>query len=393
MPLFPITDTGRAGDIRMRRRRAGLLLGGIVLGGWMLAGPSHRNDRAGRETDESLQRALATIDRLPVLLDHIDHATHSSRRRGLPQPGANDPSRTLVASGGLDIDIGCASSITLLAVPGMAEDQAILSARPDQADALQAVALNEQTGRIGSGGNSCDHQAHQEDADFILRVAPERPLTIAQWGSTDIRAGAFSGPVRLSGNGYGSVSIERTGPLVVQQRSSGDMSVGSVQGPLDADMESSGGLSVGSLEGTLDADIRSSGDLSINGGEIRDLRLRLHSSGDVRMNHARTTGQASILTESSGDVVGSMFSGSGFSATTRGSGDVVFASVQAEAAMLESTGAGDISIRGGTIEQLTATGSGSGDISVQAAVRAGRIIHDGPGDISIPRLQKRADGG
>jgi hypothetical protein len=359
MPLFPIHDLRREDDIRMRRRRAALLLGGIVLGGWMLLGPAKRE-----RTSDAYRPALSSMADIEAAIRLADRLSH---RAPMPQPAADDPTRTVSVPGRLDVEIGCAGSITLLPVAGMAPDQVAVSVRHDQSEALQALAADEQAGRVGRGGGACDGTG---EADFILRLSPDKPVLIGQWSGTDIHGGGFDGPVEVTVNGSGTVRLDRTGPLTVRSRSSGDVAVGSVRG-------------------RLDADLMSSGDLSVSGGEIRDLVLQLRSSGDVRLNHARLTGQASVATYSNGDVVGGTFAGTGFAATTHGSGDIVFSNVDAPTVELLDTGSGDINIRGGHVGLLSVHGMGSGDIAVRARVDTGRIVHHGSGDIVVPTLERQ----
>ncbi len=346
MPLFPIHDHARADDIRMRRRRAAILLGGIVLVGWMLSQHDPGGDRDGGRrhgievaTDQPPVPPVPPIPRVPAIA-------------GLP---AADAASRSIETGSLFVGLSCADSVTLLPDPGL-HGRVVVSTRPGQDAALRGLSLD---------GGAVTDTCSGDPGDVVLRLPPAMPLRIQQTDAVDIRGGRFTGPVTIEGTGSGTVTLDGAGPLTVRQRSGGDVSVAEVDGPVDAGLHGSGDLRIGGGAITrLSAVLTSSGDLSLGRATIGATHLVLHGEGDVTAN--RIEGPVDLQ--------------------AAGSGDVRIASVDADTLQVAAEGSGDISVLGGRIGTLTGARDGSGDLLVRATIGGGSLSHHGSGDVTLPNL-------
>ncbi len=331
MALFPIHDPGRADDIRMRRRRAVLLLAGIGVLGWRLLDP----DDAGR---------------------HRRHRDVAFETR--PQQDMREPVQTFRTSttAVVAVDLPCASSVTLLPRQGMG-DQVMLSTRPGQEAALQAVSFTD--GRFGQS-NACETGG----ADFTLQIAADRAVRIVQSGSTAIRGGSFSGPVGIEVRGSGGVTLAGVGTLNDVQTGGGDVAIGTVSGRVDARLDGSG-------------------DLRVRGGTVLVLDAASSGGGDIDMGGA-TIGAGRVELSGSGDFGATSIDGGSFIAETSSSGDIAIESLHVGEAQLRGSGSGDIVVHGGIVGQLEAQRIGSGDLLVDAAISSGQVSHGGSGDVRLP---------
>ena len=107
------------------------------------------------------------------------------------------------------------------------------------------------------------------------------------------------------------------------------------------------------------------------------------ASGDVVLGRTRIGG-GKVTLEGSGDFSAEAVNGS-FQALTVASGDVSIGTATVDRLTLDGRGSGDIVVRHGSIATLQATRRGSGDLSIGASVAAGRLDHDGSGDVDVPR--------
>ncbi len=362
MPVFPIRDLSRADDIRMRRRRAAWLLGGIVLAGWMLSRQDPDDGQARgayRHADMvSGEASVPPVPPIPSIPGVISIPGLGQIRlrlpTTLPQPAADAPTRS-VETNSLFVDLTCAASVTLLPDAGL-QGRVVVSARRGQEAALRGLSTH--------GGSVVD-DCSGEPGDFVLRVPPAMPLRIQQTDAVDIRGGRFTGPVTIEGTGSGSVALDGTGALTVRQRSDGDVSVAEVDGPLDAGLHGSGDLRIGRGAITqLSALVTSSGDLSLGQATIGPTRLVLHGEGDVTAN--RIEGPVDLQ--------------------SAGSGDVRIASIDADTLQVAAEGSGDVSVLGGRIGTLTGARDGSGDLVVRATIGGGSVSHHGSGDVTLPNV-------
>ena len=328
MALFRVHDLARADDIRMRRRRAFLLLAGIGILGWMLLGPD----------------------------DGIRH--HPTAFEAPPQHGGREPTRTFrtATTAVVAVDLPCASSVTLLPRDGLG-DQVTLSTRPGQEAALEAIWFTD--GRLGQS-DACDGGG----ADFTLQIAPDRAFRITQTGSTEIRGGSFSGVATIEVRGSGGVTLGGVGVLRDTQTGRGDVDIGSVSGRVSARL---GG----------------SGELRIRSGTVPGLDVSSSGSGDIDMGRA-VIGGGRVALDGSGGFAAAAIDGGSLIAETSSSGDVAIESLHVGDAQFRGTGSGDVVIRGGTIGQLVADRTGSGDLVVDAAVFSGHVSHGGSGDVRLP---------
>lgn len=336
MPVFPIHDLSRADDIRMRRRRAALLLAAIALGGWTL---SHQDARhPSRPTAIAIRLSSGT----------------GPAGRALPQPDADAPTRS-IETDHLFVDLSCAGSATLLPDPGLA-GRVVVSAGRGQEAALRG---------LSTAGGTVTAACSGEPGDLVLRLPPAMPLHIQRTDAVDIRGGRFTGPVTIEGTGSGSVVLDATGPLTVRQRGGGDVSVAEVFGPVDVVLNGSGDLRIGS-------------------GAIAQLSALLGSSGDLLLGTA-VIGRARLVLNGSGDFVADRIDGP-IDAETNSSGDVRISSVDSDAMRVTGSGSGDISVLGGRIGTLTGERNGSGDLVVRATVGGGSLSHHGDGDVILPNV-------
>ncbi len=356
--MFPIHDGARADDIRMRRRRAAYLLGGIVLAGWMLSQQDSSGQAQGHHHDVEVaidQPPVPPIPPIPPIprIPSIPAIT-GFPATGRPLPAGDTPSRS-IETGSLFVGLSCADSVTLLPDPDL-HGRVIVSTRPGQDAALRGVSLD---------GGAVTDSCSGEPGDVVLRLPPAMPLRIQQTDAVDIRGGRFTGPVTIEGTGSGTVTLDGTGPLTVRQRSAGDVSVAEVDGPVDAGLHGSGDLRIGGGAITrLSAVVTSSGDLSLGRATIGPTRLVLHGEGDVSAN--RIEGPVDLQ--------------------AAGSGDVRIASVDADTLQVAAEGSGDISVLGGRIGTLTGARDGSGDLVVRATIGGGSLSHHGSGDVTLPNV-------
>ncbi len=336
MPVFPIHDLSRADDIRMRRRRAALLLAAIAFGGWTLSHDDARHPR------------------MPTTIAIRLSFNKRQADRPLPQPDADAPTRS-VDTDQLFVDLSCASSVTLLPAPDLA-GRVVVSVGRGQDEALRGLSTE---------GGSVTSTCSGEPGDFVLRVPPSMPLRIQQTDAVDLRGGRFSGPVTIEGTGSGSVVLDATGPLTVRQRSDGDVSVAEVSGPADIVLNGSG-------------------DLHIGGGTIPRLSALVTSSGDLLLGTA-VIGQAHLVLSGSGDVTADRIGGP-VDAETDSSGDVRIGSVDSDTMRVTGNGSGDIAVLGGRIGMLVGERNGSGDLLVRASIGSGSLSHHGSGDVTLPHV-------
>lgn len=364
MPIFPINDPAREDDIRVRRRRAGLLLAGIVIVPWVLFHHDHHD--AGHHVIVSTDNVVSidgddvprgglsgVLTNLPML----GRLRWSITGDALPQPSPGAPIRSFSADR-LTVDLTCASSVTLLPKQDLG-DEVTVSVRPDQRSAMQALTVKD---GVVEQQEAC---SDDQKADFILQLAPGKALTIEQEGDVDIRGGRFSGTVKIEASGSGDVTLEGTGSLIDNQHASGDVAIGEVSGNVVSTLLGSGGLKVdGGDVAHLSIESRESGDVSMGQTVLNDSIIRLNGSGGFTADR----------------VVGRL------DARTLASGDITIASVSTDIVRLQGDGSGDIAIRGGRIETLTASRGGSGDLDVRAIIGNGKVAHGGSGDVTLPHV-------
>ena len=341
MPLFPIHDAARADDIRMRRRRALLLLAGIGVTGWSLL-DSGNGDRHRRYP------GLPAVD------------------APSPRFDGSEPARSfrIAASGVVGIDLPCAGSVTLTPRSDLGE-RVLVSAGRDQGTALATVTLVD--GRIAQS-EACDGGP----ADFTLQLDADRAVRIRQSGSTDIRGGSFGGAVAIDSDGSGAVTLGRVGSLADTQSGSGDVMVGTVSGAVTARLSGSG-------------------DLRVAGGTVLQLSAASTGSGDIDLGRAAISG-GRVELSGSGGFTAATVNGDSLVASTSNSGDIAIGSVHLGDVRLDGRGSGDIAIRGGTIGNLVADRGGSGDLVVDAAVASGGVSHHGSGDVRLPQAASAVTG-
>lgn len=359
MALFPIHDLAREADVRMRRRRAVLLLAGIAVVAWVLVDDKdHRSHY--RTDDDPISFSMPPISPIPAIPPMPAMPAMPSMDGmhvhipALPRIGADGPMRRFQASG-VTIDIACASSITLLPGPGLG-DQLILSVHRGQEGALEQTDISN---GVVSHLSGCDN-----DADFTLQAAPEQTLRIVQHGSVDIHGGRFVGPVTIDSTGSGSVALESTGPLEVHQ--------------------AGGDVTIGEVTASLTATLNGSGDLRIARGHLSTLSATLNGSGDLSMQ-ASVAGETHLTLNASGAVTAGRLDGI-IQARTSGSGDITLAAVTAPSVELMGSGSGDIVIDRGRIGTLNAQRTGSGDLRVHAEIGNATVEHHGSGDVSLPNV-------
>ncbi len=358
MAWFPITDPAREDDIRMRRRRAAMLLACIVFLPWIAFGGQSERNASRHDHGSGLVVGIETSDaqRIAAAIGAAfgDRASAGRAQSALAQPAADAPQRAIVAHA-LRIDLPCAASVTILSDPAY-DGRAVVYAAKDDAQALDTLSLGD--------GTIAQDRTCGADADLIVRTGPATPLTLVQSGSNDLHAGGFDAPVTVESDGSGDVVVDRSGPLTVRQHASGDVSVGTVAGPITA-------MLLGS------------GDLTVHEGEAPVLDATSAASGDVVLGRTRIGG-GKVTLEGSGDFSAEAVNGS-FQALTVASGDVSIGTATVDRLTLDGRGSGDIVVRHGSIATLQATRRGSGDLQIGASVTAGRLDHDGSGDVDVPR--------
>ena len=127
------------------------------------------------------------------------------------------------------------------------------------------------------------------------------PLTLVQSGSTDIRLGAFSGPVHLVQHGGGDTVIDASGPLDIVNSGGGDVSVDRLDGPLRLSLSGSGDVAIAHAQaGQVQVTDTGSGDVSIGEGRVGRLDAVLRGSGDLSIE--AEVGEASVLSSNESDI-------------------------------------------------------------------------------------------
>ena len=267
--MFPITDFSRAADIRMRRRRAGWLLVGIVLLPFMLFSGPTRPGRIYQEVRDS---------------DVDSSALPAGRRDG----------EVLSASGtSLRVTLDCAQSITLVPQPDLT-GHVFVSTRDGEHAGMAGLLLTGSSELVLAG--KCP-----QSSGLVVQLPASMPISMVQVGTTDIRLGAFRGPVHLVQTGSGDVVIDASGPLDIQTSGSGDLSVGHLGGNLHLVGDGSGDLRIAHIQADqVDIHANGSGDVSIQAGHVGNLHAEMHGSGDLSALAAIDT--ASIQSSDSSDI-------------------------------------------------------------------------------------------
>ncbi len=188
----------------------------------------------------------------------------------------------------------CASSITLLPRADLADRVLVSEHHGSRRQNLGGLLLT------GGGGNlvltgSC------RSSGLLVQLPPSMPISLVPGGDTDIRLGAFIGPVHLVQHGDGDVVIDSAGPLDIEKGGDGDISVGRLEGSLHMVAGGNGDLSIAQIRSdrvTIDAS--GSGDISIKAGHIGQLDAALHGSNDLSVEAGIDT--ASVQAPSDADI-------------------------------------------------------------------------------------------
>ncbi|MCQ8277407.1 DUF2807 domain-containing protein [Acetobacteraceae bacterium KSS8] len=339
MVWFPITDPSRAADIRMRRKRALMLLGLVVCVPWLLWG-NHAEHAANH------RRVRLTISDLPE--PPVPPVPPVPPEPPAPPTGAQSQRFTAAS---LTIDLPCADSVSIQEDDSL-DGQTVLSASQSTLDAISV-----RNGTLTEGRGCSD------DSGVVIRTGRTTPLTLVQSGDNDLHVGRFDGAVSLVVDGSGDVRIDHAGALTVRGNKSGDVSVGSVSGPVTAIMTGSGDLGIdGGTIPVLDATLRGSAGLNLGSVAILGGRIAAVGSGDISLASARDA----------------------FEADLSGSGDMTIKSVDLQHLELRAYGSGDVTIGTGRIAVMNAVRYGSGDLSIAAEIGSGLFDHRGNGDVDIP---------
>jgi len=374
VPLFPIQDLSRADDIRMRRRRAVYLLGGIVLAGWMLThgDPKARPDGTRKshshftlgysdaEDGPSVNTDAAPATEIQAIINQIPLVNQwhwSVTGAGLPEAPVDGLSRSLSASA-LTVEFACAGSVTIRTQPGLG-DRIVVSVPHDEGAALTALSI--EGGAVRQAGGC---SGRSRDGNFTIAAAPGIPLSIIARGGADIRAGRFTGAVSVESDGSGDVTLDAAGTLKAVLRASGNLMVGEILG------------------GAVETDGNGEGDVMINGGRIAVLRATSRGASDLSLGKAQI-GIAQLAVYGSGDIRAHEVTGP-LDITARGSGDIAIDRVESGSVLLEGDGSGDIAIRSARIGTLQAVRRGSGDLSIRGSVERSSVQAFGTGDVSTP---------
>ena len=374
--MFPITDPSRADDIRMRRRRAVMLLAGIVVlpivlvsgradpgashAGWMLSG-LFTGDRAGHV--EAALRQAASV------------ALASWVKEGTALPEGRRDGLALAATGNsLAINLPCAGSIAV--VPAADLGRRIYVSLLDGGSA-QSAGLELHGGDARGGEAALGGGCRQRGADLVVQAAPDTALTVTLAGGTGLRTGAFSGPIRLVQRGGGDVVIDAAGGLEAERSGGGD-------------------LVVGRLTQTLHLVQRGSGDTIVKAGSIGHADLELEGSGDMHFGPEARIGGLSLVMRGGGGVDIAHLDGAADIQST-GSGDVAVAEAETPDVNISSVGSGDIAIAAGHIARLAAAMQKSGDLSVDAEIGDASVQSGPESTITLPhvrgRLERSTSGG
>ena len=266
--VFPITDLSRADDIRMRRRRAVWLLAGIMLVP-AVAFSGHDERSSVRHRGGSLQQTA-----LPT--------------------GRRDDGALSATGTSLLVTLACASSITLVPQPDLTDRVFVSTRHRKNRSDLSGLLLTGGGGELVLAG-SC------RSSDLVVQLPASMPISLVQSGDTDIRMGAFSGPVHLVQHGGGDLEIGSAGPLDMERDGSGDVSVGRLSGSLHMTSSGGGVLSIGQIQSDhVDIDATGSGDISIEAGHIGRLDASMHGNGDLSAQAAIDT--ASVQASPDSDI-------------------------------------------------------------------------------------------
>ena len=280
--MFPITDLSRADDIRMRRRRAVLLLVGVIALPLLLwRQGEHRQHPAGRGSDSLPAGGIgAVLRRLPL----VGQRDRMAGGAGLPA-GRRDAASLSATGAALQITLSCARSINL--VP-----QQDLTGRVFVSTSGGAPAAETGLRLVGSGApilltGTCRH----EPSDVVVQVPAAMPLTLNRLGDAEVRLGAFTGPVHLVLLGRSDVSVEAAGAAVIDKSGSGDVTIGSLTGDVQLSQRGSGTISIKRLQANQVNIIASgSGDIVLAAGHVGHLAATLRGSvdlsGDVEIDAA-----------------------------------------------------------------------------------------------------------
>ena len=303
--MFPITDLSRADDIRMRRRRAVLLLAGVVvlpLLFWRQG--EHRQHGHAGDTDLDIDLTHRSIrsDRIPA--DEIDSVLHRIPLIGqldwtvegatLPT-GRRDATALTAAGASLQITLSCARSITL--VP-----QQDLSGRVFVSTPSGVPAAETGLRLVGSGAAMLlTETCRREPSDVVVQAPAGMPLTLSRLGDTAVRLGAFTGPIHLVLLGGGDAAVDAAGAAVIEKTGGGDVSIGSLNGDLQLSQRGSGNISIKRLQASRVSIVASgSGDIVLAAGHVDHLDASLHGSVDLSGDVA--IGEASMQASEDCDV-------------------------------------------------------------------------------------------
>ena len=304
--MFPITDFSRADDIRRRRRRAFWLLVGIVVlpAMWFSGHGSRRHDHSAGsspgDVDIDLSGAIhsnsmaatqmeSVLQRIP-LIGELNWTL-----RGAPLPEGRRDSSALSATGSsLLVSVRCAGSITLVPQHDLS-GQVFVSERDGSPAGGTGLLLTSGTSMMLGG--TCRHGG----SDLVVQAPVSMPLTLVQSGSTDIRLGAFDGPVHLTQHGSGDVVIDAAGQLDVEKSGRGDVSIDRLGGALQLSDAGSGDVAIAHIQADhVQIAGTGSGDLLISDGHIDRLDATMRGSGDLAV--MAEIGDASVLASNNSDV-------------------------------------------------------------------------------------------
>ena len=312
--MFPIHDFSRAGDIRMRRRRAVWLLAGILLAAMLLLHGlhPHRSGNPGSSgTTVSINvpgRSIhsdslpateiqSVLNRIP-LIGHLDWMV-----QGAPLPtGSRDGSALSATGQSLRIQVQCARSITLVPQRDL-PDRVFISSRDGRPAAGFGLRL--------AGDDTLGAKDHRltlsggcgnGDADLVVQAPAAMPLMLESSGNASIRLGAFEGPVHLISHGDGDVVIDAAGPLDVEMTGSGDVTVGRLSGSLKlVQAGSNGDVEIAQIQAarvSISGD--GNGNISIAAGHVDQLNAVMHGNGDLSVK--AEIGNASVQAIEASDI-------------------------------------------------------------------------------------------
>ena len=308
--MFPITDLSRADDIRRRRRRAfWLLVGIVVIPAFLFSGHGsghHARSTDGGESSTDLDvdpsrrsvrsGSLPATDEMEAMLHRIPLIGGLGRTvEGAPLPDLrHDPAALSATGSSLLVSLPCASSITL--VPQRdAAGRVSVSTRDARPPGESGVLLT--GGAAMVLGGSCRHGR----PDLVVQAPASMPLTLVQSGATDIRLGAFSGPVHLTQHGSGDAVIDASGPLDIVKSGEGDVSVDHLDGALQLSASGSGDVAIAHAQAShIQITGNGSGDFSVGEGRVDRLDATLHGSGDLTVE--AEVGEASVLSSNESDI-------------------------------------------------------------------------------------------